>query len=384
MDKERVRILLEKFRAGTLTDDDRAILESWYLHRASDPHDDLDDRELAENLLRIERRVIAQTKPRAYRMPYIWGAAAAVVVIASVAVWYFSGMTEQGYGRYEVTNQQDVQPGGNRATLTLANGRVVVLDEEQAGIVMGGELTYRDGTPVAVNREPVAMANPDGTPTIHTLTIPKGGQYQLELPDGSQVWLNAGSTLRFSSDFNQRDRLVELEGEAYFEVKKLGGTERRPAIPFKVKTNGQEITVLGTGFNVTAYGEDQLVKTTLVHGSVEINCGTGGDIVKLMPGQESIRSSTGITVADVDVAVATAWKTGKFRFNETELHEVMRQLSRWYDLEIEYQGVIPERYFYGVFSRDKPLSEVLDVLKESEVNFEIKQLSSGYKLIVKH
>lgn len=381
MDRETVRILLEKFRAGTLTDDDRAILESWYLHRASDPHDDLDSGKLEENLRFIERQVISKTKPQTYRTIYVWGAAASIVTILSVALWYFSGVAEPDRVGYEVTNRYDVQPGGNRATLTLTDGTVVPLDEDQTGIVVAGELTYPDGTPVVVDDEPIT--NPKETPTIQTLTTPLGGQYRLELPDGTQVWLNAGSVLRFSSDFAKRDRFVELEGEAYFEVKRQGGTNGQPAIPFRVKTNGQEIIVLGTEFNLSAYNGDPFVKTTLVHGRVEISCSECDANVKLMPGQESTRSSDGITVANVDVTTATAWRNGKFRFNETELREVMRQLSRWYDLEIEYQGAIPERYFYGVINRDKPLSEVLEVLKESEVNFEIKQLTNGYKLIVK-
>jgi len=264
--------------------------------------------------------------------------------------------------------QRDLAPGGNRAVLTLGDGSTIVLDNAKNGILaqqgntrvlkLNGKLSYNPGN--ARNDETV----------YNTISTPRGGQYQIELPDGSQVWLNAVSSIRFPAAFAGNERKVEITGEAYFEVAK------NVAMPFKVviatpSENGAEIEVTGTSFNIMAYNDEAAVKTTLLEGSVKIN--QDSKAVPLKPGQQARLHDKSIKIIDhVDTEEAVAWKNGYFQFASASLQQVMRQIARWYDVDISYAGKVPERRFGGKISRDNNASEVLKVLELSKVKFRIE------------
>ena len=266
--------------------------------------------------------------------------------------------------------KNDVLPGGDKATLTLADGSTVVLDDAQNGtlaqqgnskvIKLGGKLLY---DPTNKNSKEIVY---------NTISTPNGGQYQLELPDGSLVWLNATSSIYFPTSFVGKERRVEITGEAYFEV-----TKNRD-MPFIVAVNGAEVQVLGTHFNVNAYNDEDNVKTTLLEGSVKFVSGANTNMLK--PGQQSQLTTEGMikVVSNVDVDAVIAWKNGIFDFENAGIETVMRQLSRWYDVEIDYKGK-PDDLFIAEMRRNIKLSDALKALElTGKVKFEIQ----GKKIIV--
>jgi ferric-dicitrate binding protein FerR (iron transport regulator) len=280
--------------------------------------------------------------------------------------------------------KNDVQPGGNKAILTLSDGSSIVLDSAGNGklSVQGNATVVKlaNGRLAYHASGDASMAN---TPVFNTISTPKGGQYQVVLPDGSKVWLDATSSIRFPTAFDEKQRKVELIGEAYFEV------TANPLKPFIVTVLSQQkekagelqkILVLGTRFNVMAYGDENTVKTTLLDGEVEVAGTTGGK--KLRPGEQAqlIRGDQANinVVSDVDVDAAVAWKNGYFDFNRADIHTIMRQLSRWYDVEVVYQGNGVGKEFYGGMQRDLPLSAVFRILEKSGVEFSI----DGKKVMV--
>lgn len=262
-------------------------------------------------------------------------------------------------------NNNDVLPGKNTATLTLADGTTVVLDETQNGTV-----TTQGNTKVVKLNNGMLSYKSSHQKQIevvyNTISTPKGGQYQLILSDGSKVWLNAASSLRFPAAFTGKERKVELLGEAYFEVAK------NETMPFKVEAEGMEVEVLGTHFNVNSYNDEASTRTTLLEGSIKINHGNTTNFLK--PGQQARLHIDGdlkiINNADVDEAVA--WKEGKFQFDRADIHEVMRQIARWYDVSVGYKGVISS-HFGGSISRDVKLSQVLKMLEmTANLKFQIE------------
>lgn len=312
-----------------------------------------------------------QLKPRGIRRMMVRWASVAAVFIAAVSVfWYFAGEDNVSPDTVNL-KAADIAPGGNRATLTLADGRTIALSEAQAGIVMDdAQITYQDGS------ASVAVLEEGNTtePVMLSLTTPKGGTYQVTLPDGSKVWLNAASTLTYPSHFGGKMRSVTLSGEGYFNVAK---DEQKP---FRVISRDQEVKVLGTQFNLSAYPDEAATKTTLVEGAVQLG---GGDVdVRLSPGEQGILTNGKIQVATVDVATYVGWKNDEFVFNGIELRDAMKQLSRWYDVEVIYEGKIPPKQFYGSFSRNLTLGETLDILKEARVNFSVQKVGSVSRLVV--
>jgi transmembrane sensor len=266
--------------------------------------------------------------------------------------------------------KDDVSPGGDKATLTLADGSTLVLDGAQNGVLaqqgsakvikLDGKLSY---DPTTKNPKEVVY---------NMISTPKGGQYQLELPDHSLVWLNATSSVRFPTSFVEKERRVEITGEAYFEIAKNGDK------PFVVTINNAEVQVLGTHFNVNAYVDEDDVKTTLLEGAVKFVNGSNTSILK--PGQQSQLTKNGAVkiVSDVDVDKVVAWKNGLFDFDNAGIETIMRQLSRWYNVDIEYNGK-PDDLFIAEMRRNIKLSDALKALElTGKVRFEIE----GKKIIV--
>jgi ferric-dicitrate binding protein FerR (iron transport regulator) len=304
----------------------------------------------------------------------IAAAAAILLVLSSTAFFLFKKDNReiaQSIEKPPVTN--DIAPGGDKAILTLADGRQIILDTasdgaiaQQGGIRVikkGGKLSY--ASTAGGGQEKVLY---------NTISTPKGGQYHLVLADGSQVWLNATSSLHFPTSFMGKERRVEVSGEAYFEVAK------NKNMPFHVNVNGAEIQVLGTHFNIMAYQDETAIKTTLLEGSVKFVSGSTSSLLR--PGQQSQCTKEGHVhvMSGVDVDQVVAWKNGMFYFENADIGTVMRQLSRWYDVDVVYQSNNIKHLFVGKMPRSSKLSDVLKVLElTSTINFEIE----GRKIIVK-
>jgi hypothetical protein len=267
-----------------------------------------------------------------------------------------------------VASANDIQPGGNKAILTVGN-QVIDLSSDKTGIAVNNTIAYTDGEKLG----PSAVI-PGSARDFLQLTTPRGGQYQAVLPDGSKVWLNAASSIKFPSKFTGANREVEVTGEVYLEIAK--NTKQ----PFRVKANGTEIHVLGTSFNINAYTDEAAVKTTLIDGSVRVSLAGAPNSALLIPGQQALVSGQqqGIEVQAADVQQALAWKNGLFNFNNADLPTVMRQLERWYDITVKYEGNIPSFEFRGGMDRKVNLSAVLKFLE----NMQVKYRMNGRTLII--
>lgn len=315
------------------------------------------------------------TKPVVRRMGWWRVAAAAVLVLAvSVAGWKLLHNDENTAPEKVVatTHGNDVQPGSTRAQLLMGDGTAVNLDElsEQG-------LEEKDGTRIGKNKGQLVYDAADGAGKeliFNTLTTPRGGEYKVTLPDGSRVWMNAGSSLRFPTRFNGSDRTVYLTGEAYFEV------AQNPTQPFLVQMpNGLKVAVLGTGFNIMAYEDESALNTTLVTGKVKVISPDGKDVV-LLPSQQAVlsRKNGQMKVEEADVDKVIAWKGGMFEFDDDDLSTVMRQLSRWYDVDVKYSGPIPDKHYTGSIRKLSTLSQALRILKTAGIRFTI----DGRQIIV--
>ncbi|MFT3705181.1 MAG: FecR family protein [Agriterribacter sp.] len=296
--------------------------------------------------------------------------AAAAAVIVAVGIYFFRGekQSTEIVAKQTATAVPVIKPGGNKALLTLADGSTITLDSaangnlaEQGGVsvvkLANGQLMYR------------AADTKSTEPIFNTLSTPRGGQYQLQLPDGSKVWLNASSSITYPASFSDSERKVVMSGEAYFEVVK------NPSKPFKVYMRGNDgqvnehhVEVLGTHFNVNNYQDEPAAVVTLLEGAVKI------DNSSLKPGEAYSKGG----VSKVNAEEAIAWKNGYFQFEQADIKAVMRQIARWYDVDVRYEGNIPERKFGGDILRDSELADVLKGLEVSQVHFRME----GRNLII--
>jgi len=265
------------------------------------------------------------------------------------------------------TQKNDFAAGGNKAMLTLANGQKIALSDAKIGVLanQGNTVINKTGAGrLAYNvNDKSGLVKENLTNSIET---PYGGQYQVKLPDGSAVWLNSKSSITFPTTFNGADRVVSITGEAYFEV-----THNRHK-PFSVRVAGQVVQVLGTHFNINAYTDEKVIKTTLLEGSVNVSNAEHNALLK--PGQESavVPGTTTITVKNADTEAAVAWKNGLFSFSDADLRTVMRQLARWYNAEVYYEGEVPARRFNGKIDKSLTLVQVLNGLTKQRVKYKIE------------
>ncbi|RQO64773.1 hypothetical protein DBR40_25010 [Pedobacter sp. KBW01] len=299
-------------------------------------------------------------------------AAAVVVVIALSAMLYLYLNRAPFDGSTQMQARGDISPGGSKATLTLANGETVKLDSKKTKVLTNNDqLVYDDGSRLKISAGAVEPL--DKKELI--LSTPRGGTYQVVLPDGTKVWLNAATTLKFPSTFSRlASRKVELKGEAYFEVTK------DKTRPFIVQSAGQQIKVLGTHFNVHAYPDEAATKTTLLEGSVQVSSGTRHAILKV--NEQAIVNSNAINTATVDPEEAVSWKTGYFVFNRENLASIMLQVSRWYDVDVSFEDEdIKAVAFSGEVSR---FAKVSDLLKKLELTDKVSFEITGRKIRVKH
>ncbi|WP_293953457.1 MULTISPECIES: FecR family protein [unclassified Sphingobacterium] len=321
----------------------------------------------------IQQGTEERDKPK-FSIVWPYWAAAACLLLFIFTMLFWQQQTSPVQADINLVRMQDttgdvVNPGGNSATLRLANGTLLELDKQASGIVMGESITYENGKSIAAAALDKQAMAADPSKLVLELATPLGGIYQITLPDGTKVWLNAGSSLKYPMSFAKNERRVSLEGEAFFEVTKDS------ARPFKVLSKGQEIEVLGTAFNVNAYPDNTAIKTTLVNGKVKLsNDKRYSEAIYLLPGQQSTNTNNGkIQLANVDTAPFTAWKEGLFYFDETPLADALQQIGRWYNVEVKYKGEVPQTHFYGRIKRSKPLRDVLDVLEEGGLRFELSK-----------
>jgi ferric-dicitrate binding protein FerR (iron transport regulator) len=317
------------------------------------------------NKISNEQQAITMPRARIVNRQWYVAVAAAIILLALAGAWFFwqqAGKKQPPAQDY--ASVTDAMPGGNKAVLILGNGQKILLDSARNGVVV------QQGT-VAVNKLDngklsYSKGSNEKETVFNTISTPRGGQYQVQLPDGSWVWLNAASSLRFPTAFNGSTRTVEITGEAYFEV------THNAAQPFKVIANGTTTEVLGTHFNVHAYNDEALLKTTLVEGKVKITKGNAQDILK--PGQQAqVSNDNRLTVVDnVDMDEVLAWKNGLFRFSNADIETVMKQVERWYDVDVVYEGERPTGHYRGKVPRDVKASEMLKIIEASGVHYRIE------------
>ena len=326
-------------------------------------------------LQRDKAKVIAikSRKPFLKLVMRVAAAATVILFISGISYWVLSKEKKEKVTVSAVSskNPRAILPGGNHAKLIMADGRTIELDSLQNGKIQQGNATISKQNGLLVYNG--SIPSKAGTPvTYNTLTTPRGGQYQVVLPDGSKVWLNASSSLRFPTAFAGKQRDVDLTGEAYFEVAK--NKEK----PFHVNVKDMQVEVLGTHFNVNAYSDENSIKTSLLEGRVRIKNGSKSGL--LMPGQQGVikKNHENIEIKNADMDEVIAWKNGLFQFDGANITAIMREIGRWYDVDIEYADKIPVRSFEGKISRDVPLSDVLKILELSNVKFNIV----GKKIIV--
>lgn len=313
-----------------------------------------------------------------------WGWAAASIILAlSLGVYLLTTMKKKTLPPANVVQAAAIAPGKNGAVLTLADGSQVVLDSLGNGVVAtqnGAQVVLKSGS-LAYNSSGAATSET----AYNTMSTPKGRQFQVTLPDGTKVWLNAASSLRYPTVFTGAERKVTVTGEAYFEV------AHNAHLPFVVNVNDkEEVTVLGTHFNVNAYDNEKAIHTTLLQGRVKVGSGQKANgseqAVILKPGEQAIALASPLTTNhsaltidhSPDIDKVMSWKNGLFNFEGASFGEIMRQLERWYNIEVSYERGVPDVEFEGKMTRDVPLNDLLTMLERSDIHFRVE----GRKLIV--
>jgi len=363
--EELFKRLIEAYKNKTATSQELEVL--MHLLREGSVDSFLLEEMNQDAELNEEAVIPFRSQPNKFRrwLPYV--AASFVLVAAGTFFFKYQSSVSAHITREEVVN--DAHPGGNYATLTLENGQIIPLDEAGEGeIIRQSGLVVRKTNEGRLVYETVQQPELEKvSASYNSVSTPRGGQYQVVLADGTRVWLNAASSLRYPIIFPDSIRLVELNGEGFFEV------SANPNAPFIVISRNQRVRVTGTRFNINAYSEEPTVKTTLLEGKVTVELKDGRDAIALHPGEQSLLKQEKLIVQPVDTDLVTDWKNGDFIFDNEDIRSIMRRIARWYDVEIVYdKGYIHDIGFFGHVSRTKKLSEVLQVLElTGAVRFEV-------------
>ena len=374
--------LTNKYLQGKATAEEILFLEKYYdyFNKESATVGDFSDEEKQNIEKEILTRIWNEIETPApvisiFKRTWFRVAAAAIIILLGASTYFFFNRADKtiiAKTDPAIPSAKDVAPGGNKAVLTLANNTTIILDSTANGFI-----SQEGNTKVVkLNDGQLAYNKSDAIATefvYNTISTPRGGEYQVILSDGTKVKLNAASSLHFPTQFSGKERKVEITGEAYFEV------AENAVMPFKVAVSGMEVEVLGTHFNVSAYDDEKDVKTTLAEGKVKIT--SADKTVSLSPGQQSTltKGSNDLIVTNANVDKELAWVNGLFEFDNDHITGIMRQLSRWYDVEVIYSGTIDQHYG-GTIPRGVNISKVLHKL---ELAGGVKFLIEGKKVTVK-
>ncbi|MCX2451434.1 FecR domain-containing protein [Pedobacter sp. PLR] len=373
MQKEEVPNLLKKYLAGNCSEQERGMLETWYLKYEEAGFPELSqekkDGQLEEIWAFLADKIdlpAAEDTEAVYHITPLWPkitAAAAMVLITLGIGFYFYNSPDKVSSVPNGKISHTTQTSKNKAMLTLADGRTIALDEAS-----NGEIAKQAGVTITKTKDGLLVYEGRAKESaFNNIATPKGGQYQISLPDGTKVWLNAASSLNYPAAFTGDKRAVRLLGEAYFEVAK------NKEMPFVVYTKGQEIEVLGTHFNVNAYEDEGQTKTTLLEGSVKVKLAKSAATALLKPGQQAVFEYDHLDVSAIDVAEVVAWKEGCFLFQDEDIRSIMRKVARWYDVDVAYEPHISSKKIGGRISRNKSLKVVLKTLSGTDkFNFKVE------------
>jgi ferric-dicitrate binding protein FerR (iron transport regulator) len=387
--KEDFHKLLDKYIAGEASLEEEQRLLNFYgsFQKESETEEEIDH--IGDNIFEKIRETIdpVENDQYSYRFYYLKSISIAAIILLTITtgIYFYSNrniIEPEHFAEIDVKN--DIAPGYNKAILTLADGSRISLDDAANGLLASQgntAITKTENGQIVYEKNNIDKSKfMSDRSVINKIQTPKGGKYQIRLPDGSKVWLNSASTLSYPTTFAGNERKVQLEGEAYFEI------SPNKSVPFRVQSGNQIVEVLGTHFNINSYDDEDYVKTTLLEGSVRVILNSKANVVSntklLKPGEQSLTksSNSGIRIENADIEKAVAWKNGYFRFRNTPIREIMREIERWYDVELVYEGKMPTDEFTGFISNDVKISAVLKIMEESGgVKFTVK----GKKLKVK-
>lgn len=365
---EYIELLVFKFNNGSISAEELEVLTEWYKS-----HDDQhviitsgkgeSSEEVKSRILGSLLAKVVKNRPQPVKLysKFGWAVAAAAVLVIALGTWMV--MKDNTTVQNAEVIKTSIEPGGNKATLTLPDGRTIALSNSQTGIITGEEITYVNGA--AVENTDLGKSSDIQELTLNT---PRGGTYTITLQDGTEVWLNAASTIKYPSRFNSEERIVELEGEAYFHVKSAYQKNGKKT-PFKVISKHQEVEVLGTQFNMNAYPEQASSKTTLVEGKVALSDKNNRFI--LAPNEQAVTTAGTTEVKEVKAANYTAWRDGKFSFDDKSFEETMNEIGRWYNLNIVYENGVPKEELVGDAYRNQKISLVLRLLDVAEIDYKL-------------
>ena len=336
--------------------------------------------ERAETVL-LKERTFSETLVRKMpirRLSLAITAAASIVLLISIGAYLkFSVKPKIEIAIIKQPTGNDVAPGTNKAVLVLGNGSKIILDSAQKGLIAnqsGSSVVKTDSGKLAYNISNRSGEKKNALAQQNTLSTPRGGQYQLTLPDGTKVWLNAASSITYPTAFNGKERKVSITGEAYFEV--LHNDKQ----PFTVSVNGMEVKDIGTHFNINSYPDESGIKTTLIEGSIRVTDQKTKNSVLVSPGQQADFSGQNLSlVKNINTSEVISWKEGSFDFESADLKTILRQFARWYDVDVVYEGTVTNKKFFAIVSRNTSLKKVLELLQDNNIKYEIK----GKKLMIK-
>jgi transmembrane sensor len=381
------KVLIGKYHRGECSREEKSVVESWLLSELQKdlPSPSFQDIEAADNRMRgvIQKHLGVGERKVVRIWPRVVAIAASVILVSGLGFYFFNGKITKGNLNSGTNYVNDIAPGKQGATLTLANGKQIKLSE-----AANGQLAKEAGVAIAksANGQLVYELQGSGTGTnkLNTLSTAKGEIYKVRLPDGSLVHLNAASSLTYSTTLmEQGRRIVRLQGEAFFEIAKLSrpplaGNQQVRRVPFIVETGSQQVEVLGTHFNVMAYGDEPAVSTTLVEGSVRVSALRGGTVSEkeaiLKPGEQALNNGHDIKISPADLENITDWKEGEFFLNHVNFKTAMRKIARWYNVEMIYDQSVPDDIQSGGWiSRSRQLSAVLKHIESSgQVHFKVE------------
>jgi len=373
MERKNIEELLERYRKGLCSDEERAWVDSGFADYIRNSEALPGDEDWIRANRAMRKGVFRRIHPHVPKKYVSWVIAAAVVFVVGMVWMWRMPDDKPGSSTNAYQAMTDIDPGGDRATLTLADGRKIFLDDADTGqlAVDQGIRIHKTEAGAVVYEIDKEEENPIATNTIET---PRGGQFKVVLPDGTNVWLNAASSLTYPTRFAETERRVSLTGEAYFEVNRhYSADARQVPVPFVVEAGKQQVEVLGTHFNVNAYADEPTAKTTLLEGAVRVTDKSGRFSRVLQPGEQCAAIGAEFSIRTVDTESVVAWRNNVFYFYQTDFPGVLRQIERWYDVEFDQVDVPADIRLYGEIGKDKKLSVVLEALSANTgLHFERK------------